>query len=98
MIMNSIQDAQPVAIEVTPGELRSIWNALGLNEKVQEGHVIMELQPSYLERPTTQVFTVKLLNGWRIGVAHRWRKSTSDEWSLPDPKRMWLDDISLYCR
>ncbi len=83
-------------ISVSAELLRSIWNSLELGLKVRRGQAAFEPQPRYLSRPETQVGTIRLPNGWIIGVAHRWRTGPSDEWSLPDPKRIWIDDVSLY--
>ena len=85
-------------VEVDPSTLRGIWNSFDLGRKVREGLVAIEIQPRYLSRPLTQVLKARLPNGWVIGIAHRWRATTQDEWSLPDPKRIWLDNVALYCR
>lgn len=77
--------------------LRLLWNSLNLAEKVRNNTVTFEPQPRYLTRPLTQVGIVRLRNGWAIGIAHRWRDTPNMEWSLPDPKRIWLEQVAFYC-
>lgn len=86
-----------LSVEMTQDDLRHLWNGLGMGSKVRNGYATFEPQPRYLTYPTTQVGIVRLPNGWIMGVAHRWRDTPTDEWSLPDPKRMWIDDASFYC-
>ncbi len=94
--MDINRDFEPV--EVSRDTLRGIWNSMRLGVKVRDGLVTIEIQPRYLSRPLTQIITVLMPNGWVIGIAHRWRKKSTDEWSLADPKRIWVDDVAIYCR
>jgi len=86
------------AVEVDRDTLYNVWNSLDLGTKVRNGLITIEVQPRYLARPLTQIIKVILPNGWVIGIAHRWRNQPTDEWSLPDPKRMWLDEVAIYYR
>ena len=93
--MNTKRGFLPV--EVSPTTIRNIWNSLDMNRKIEDGVVTIELQPRYLARPLTQVFKVVLPNGWIMGVAHRWRNNPADKWSIPDPKRIWIDEVAIFC-
>ena len=95
MAMQSVSKFEPV--EVSPETLRAVWTGMDLGRKVRESFVRIKIQPRYLSRPLTQIITVILPNGWIIAVAHRWRTSARETWSLPDPKRMWIDNVALYC-
>ncbi len=84
------------AVDVSPSVLWDFWKELDLARKIRSGYASFEPQPRYLKRPTTQVGYVRLPNGWVIGIAHRRRQEESHEWSLPDPKRIFIYGLALY--
>lgn len=87
---------RPIKVESTPHELRTLWAALNLGEKLRDGMAAFEPSERYLDRSVTQVGQVRLKNGWVIALAHRWRTNASAPWSTPDPKFIRVDEVSLY--
>lgn len=85
------------SLRVSPETLWEIWSNLKIVEKRADGRVTYEILPRYLDRPVTQILRVRLQNGWVIGIAHRRRSTVREEWTRPDPKRIFFEGFSLYC-
>ncbi len=85
------------AIKLQPEALWDIWASLDVASKVRGGTIKLDPIPRYFDNELSQMIRVRLNNGWLLGIAHRWRDRPQHEWSLPDPKRIYLADVALFC-